>query len=101
MRRFLRAIEKGEEFIRTNKKEAMDIVGQRLKLDREIMDATWDDLQFRLSLDQPIVVALEDEARWAIRNKLTEATKVPNYLDYVHTDALKAVKPGAVTIAGK
>lgn len=99
--RFLRAIEKGEEFIQMNKKEAMDIVGQRLKLDREILDATWDELQFRLSLDQLILVSLEDEARWAIRNKLTDATKVPNYLEYIYTDALKAVKPGAVTIAGK
>ena len=59
------------------------------------------DFQFRLSLDQPILVSLEDEARWAIRNKLTDVTKVPNYLDYIYTDALKAVKPGAVTIAGK
>jgi ABC-type nitrate/sulfonate/bicarbonate transport system substrate-binding protein len=101
LRRFLRAIQKGQEFILKNKKEAMDIVGQRLKLDREILDATWADFQFRLSLDQLLVVALEDEARWAIRNKLTEATKVPNYLDYVHSDALKAVKPDAVTIAGR
>ena len=55
LKRFLRAIEKGEDFILKNKKEAMDIVGQRLKLDREIMDATWDDFHFRLSLDQPIL----------------------------------------------
>ncbi|MHB8111207.1 MAG: ABC transporter substrate-binding protein [Syntrophorhabdaceae bacterium] len=99
--RFLRAIEKGEEFILKNKKEAMGIVGQRLKLDRDTMDATWDDFHFRLSLDQPILVSLEDEARWAIRNKLTDVTETPNYLDYLYTDALKTVKPGAVTIAGK
>jgi len=101
LRRFLRAIEKGEEFILKNKKEAMDIVGQRLKLNKEIMDATWDDFQFSLSLDQSTLVALEDEARWAIRNKLTDAAKVPNYLDYVYTDSLRAVKPGAVTITGR
>jgi NitT/TauT family transport system substrate-binding protein len=99
--RFLRAIEKGEDFILKSKKEAMDIVGQRLKLDREIMNATWDNFEFRLSLDQLIIVDWEDNARWAIRNKLTHATKVPNYLDYIYTDALKSVKPGAVTIAGK
>ena len=99
--RFLRAIEKGEDFILKNKKEAMDIVGQRLKIDQEIMKATWDDLHFKLFRDQPMLVSLEDEARWAIENKLTDATKVPNYLDYIYTDALKAVKPDAVTIAGK
>jgi hypothetical protein len=41
------------------------------------------------------------EARWAIRNRLRDATKVPNYLGYVHIDAMKAVKPEAVLIAGK
>lgn len=101
VKRFLRAIEKGEEFILKDKKTAMQIVRERLKLDREILDATWDDLQFKLILNQSILVALEDEARWAIRNKLTSATKAPNYLDYIYADALKAVKPEAVKIAGK
>jgi ABC-type nitrate/sulfonate/bicarbonate transport system substrate-binding protein len=99
--RFLRAIEKGEDSIRRNKKEAMDIVSQRVRTDREIMHATWDDFQFRLFLDQSMLVSLEDQARWAIANKLTNATQVPNYLDYIYVDALKAVKPGVVTIAGK
>ena len=101
LKRFLRAIERGEEFIRKNDKEAMDIVGQRLKMDRETLNATWSDFQFRLFLDQSMLTSLEDEARWAINNRLTEATKVPNYLDFIHTDALKAVKPEAVTILGK
>jgi NitT/TauT family transport system substrate-binding protein len=101
LKRFLRAIEKGEEFIRKNNKEAMDSVGQRLKMDREVLNATWSDFQFRLFLDQSILTSLEDQARWAINNRLTEATKVPNYLDFIHTDALKAVKPEAVKIVGR
>ncbi len=44
---------------------------------------------------------MEDSARWAIKNKLTDAKKVPNYLDYIYTDALKAVMPEAVRIVGK
>ena len=99
--RFLRAIEKGEDFISKSKKEAMDIVGQRLKIDQDIMKATWDDFHFKLFLDQPMLVSLEDEARWAMENRLTDATKVPNYLDYLYSDALKTVRPDAVTIAGK
>jgi len=49
-------------------------------------------------LDQSLVLALEDEARWAIKNKLTSKTKVPNYLNHIHLDALKSVAPSAVTI---
>jgi ABC-type nitrate/sulfonate/bicarbonate transport system substrate-binding protein len=101
LKRFLRAIKKGEEYIQKNSKEAMDIVTQRLKMEEEILTATWGYFQFKLSLDQPILLSLEDGARWAIRNKLTDATKVPNYLDYIYADALKEVNPSAVTMAGK
>lgn len=101
LKRFLRAIEKGEAFIQKNRNEAMEIVRQRLKIDFETMNATWDDFLFRLFLDQSILISLEGQARWAIRNKLTEATKVPNYLDFIYPEALKAIKPGAVSIAGR
>ena len=101
LKRFLMAIEKAESFIRNNNKEAMDVVMQRLKMDRETLNGTWDNFQFGLFLDQSILTSLEDEARWAIRNKLTEATKVPNYLHYLYTDALKAVNPEAVLIPGR
>lgn len=99
-KRFLRAIEKGEAFILKNKNEAKEIISKRLKIDREVVSATWDDFVFRLFLDQSILVSLEDHARWAIINRLTDVKKAPNYLDYIHTEVLKAVKPEAVNIAG-
>ena len=101
LKRFLRAIEKGEAFIQKNRNEAMEIVRERLKLGVEVVKATWDDFIFRLFLDQSILTSLEDEARWAIINGLTDAEKMPNYLDYIHTEALKAIKPGAVGIVGR
>ncbi|MHB9026060.1 MAG: ABC transporter substrate-binding protein [Armatimonadota bacterium] len=101
LQRFLRAIEKGQQFIRRHRAEAKEIVQRRLQIDRDILDATWDEFQFSLSLDQSILMALEDEARWAMENKLTTATRAPNYLDYLYPDALLVVKPTAVTIAGR
>jgi len=98
LKRFLKAIEKGEEFIQKNKEEAMNIVSQRLKLDKEFVVSIWDDFEFQLILDQAIIITLEDEARWAIDNNLTDATEVPNYLDYIYFDALEEIKPEAVTI---
>jgi len=98
LKRFLKAIEKGEEFIQKNKEEAINIVSQRLKLDKELVVSIWDDFEFQLILDQAIIITLEDEARWAIDNNLTDATEVPNYLDYIYFDALKEIKPEAITI---
>ena len=98
LKRFLKAIEKGEEFIQKNKEEAINIVSQRLKLDKELVVSIWDDFEFQLILDQAIIITLEDEARWAIDNNLTDATEVPNYLNYIYFDALEEIKPEAITI---
>jgi NitT/TauT family transport system substrate-binding protein len=101
LKRFLRAIEKADEFIRNNRNEAMEIVGQKLKMDKEDIAPIWNDLLFKLFMDQSILISLEAQARWAIRNKLTGAATVPNYLNYIYPEALKAVSPEAVYIAGK
>lgn len=100
LRRFLRAIERAQRFIHQHRSESLAILERRLKVSPEILAATWNELHFELSLDESILVSLEDEARWAIEHKLTDAPRAPNYLDYVHADALRAVKPEAVSIPG-
>jgi NitT/TauT family transport system substrate-binding protein len=98
LKKFLRAIEKGEAFIQKNKMESIKIVSERLKTSPDIVTAAWDEYVFQLFLDQAILVCLEDEARWMIDNKLTDKTVIPNYLDYIYIDALDEVKTEAVTI---
>jgi NitT/TauT family transport system substrate-binding protein len=49
-------------------------------------------------LDQTILVSLEDEARWAMKERLTDKKEIPNYLDFIFMDALEQAKPEAVTI---
>ena len=51
---------------------------------------------YRVRLDQNLPITLEDETRWAMKNKLTDQAVMPNYLSYIYVDGLKAVKPGAV-----
>jgi len=62
------------------------------------MDSILPEQEFTIILPQALIVAMEDQARWRIKNKLTEATQVLNYLDYIYFDALEEVKPEAVTI---
>jgi NitT/TauT family transport system substrate-binding protein len=49
-------------------------------------------------LDQALLTLLEDEGRWAIQNRLVEAKKVPNYLNYLHLDGLGKINPNFVTV---
>ena len=96
IRKVIKALVKAEEFASNNRGESIDIIASRLKLDGEDIDKLWDDYNFRLTLSQSLIMTLEDEARWAIKNKLTDATEVPNYLDYIYMDALEDVEPECV-----
>ena len=98
LKKFLRAIDKATMFIKNNKKESQDVVTKRLNLEKEAVALHWDEFVFEISLNQSLLIALEDEARWAIKNNLTSATKIPNYLDYIYIDALEVVKPEVIGI---
>ena len=72
-----------QKFIADRGEEAKLIVSQRLGLDYAQVDALWDEFNFQLGLDEKIILTLENEAKWAIVNGLTDAKEIPNYLDYL------------------
>ena len=55
-------------------------------------DKVWSQNQFSLSLDQSLLLAMQDEAQWLISNNLTNATVVPNFIDYMYVDGLRVSK---------
>ena len=69
--RFLKSLAQAEEYVNTHPAEAKAIVQKRLNLDAGYMDTVWQQNQFSLSLDQSLIMAMEDEARWMIKNNLT------------------------------
>ena len=98
LRRFLHALDKANVFIRANEAQSQAMVAREVKVDQKTVAKFWQEGEFGLFLEQSMLVTLEDQARWAIENNLTEATEVPNYLDYIYIDALEEIKPEAVTI---
>ena len=64
------------------------------------IDKVWSQNQFSLSLDQSLILAMQDEARWLINNNLTNSFSVPNFLNNIYVDGLKSVKPESVNIIG-
>lgn len=89
------------QFIAQYPLQAQTIVAKRLALDEYIVQQLWQDYDFEFSLNQELIVTLEVEARWAIREKLTEQTEVPNYLDIIYLPALEQIKPKAVKVFHK
>lgn len=96
--RILKALLKAEKFVQENRAEAIAIIARSTSVARDDIAAIWDDVDLKVSLDQSLLVSMEDEARWAIRENLADKKEVPNYLDYIYFDALEDVKPESVTI---
>jgi len=96
--RLLKSLAQAEEYAIRNPAEAKAIVQKRLNLDAAYMETVWSQNQFSLLLDQSLILTMEDEARWMIKNNLTPEKNGPNFLDYIYEDGLKAVKPEAVNI---
>ena len=96
--RLLKSLAQAEEYALSHPAEAKKILQKRLGLDAASVQAAWSRNQFTLGLDQSVITAMEDEARWLIRNRLTTETEVPNFADYIYEDGLTAVMPEAVNI---
>ena len=98
LKKVLKAVDRAITVIKQNRNESIAVMTKSLKPGEDLLVSFQDDLVFELSLEHSLLTILEDEARWAIANKFTDKTKVPNYLGYFYLDAMKAVKPKAVSI---
>ena len=74
------------------------MVAKRLHRDDSYVARVWPQFRFCLTLDQRLIVAMKDEARWMINNNLTNERTIPDFADYLYVDGLKAAKPDAVSI---
>jgi NitT/TauT family transport system substrate-binding protein len=99
--RFLRALDRADRFIMDDRKEAYAISGEYMGTDVHLYDREWNDYSFRTLLDESLMLVLEDQARWMVRESIVESGILPNFVDHVYTPGLRAVRPEAVTIAGQ
>jgi NitT/TauT family transport system substrate-binding protein len=96
--RFMKSVLEAEDYIKDHPEEAKGFVKDRFNYESDYMDYSWPKQEFAVILEQAMLIAFEDQARWRIDNNLTDATRVPNYLDYIYLDALEKVKPEAIGI---
>jgi NitT/TauT family transport system substrate-binding protein len=98
VKRVLKSLAWAEEYVVRHPAQAKAILKKRYQHNDAYVARVWPEHQFSLSLDQALVLAMEDEARWMIKNKLTTEKQIPDFMNYIYIDGLKAVKPEAVNV---
>ena len=96
--RFLRAVRKAELFYLNDTQKSIDIIIEKGNLNEQLFELMLPKIEYKLTLEQSLLIAMEDEARWHIENHYTETKAVPNYLDQIYFNALHSVNPDAISI---
>ena len=98
LEKLLRALSRAADLVKTRPGAAREIMAQWLKV--PLTDLAGDRLPVRygLCLNQDLLVAMEDEARWMINNKLTGQTRLPDFLDYFSPAPLAQIAPRAMRL---
>jgi NitT/TauT family transport system substrate-binding protein len=98
IKKVLRALIKAEAFVRQHPEASRRLVAEFIQIDPSLLDEIWGLYQYKVTLNQALLVDLEDQTRWAMKYRFIERTAMPNYLDFIHIDGLQAVDPEAVRI---
>jgi NitT/TauT family transport system substrate-binding protein len=96
--RVLHALLEAEAYIRKHPDESQRITARFLKTDEAVVAKSWNLERFKVDLGMPLLLNLEDSARWAIENGLTERTRVPNFLSLIYMKGLESLKPDGALI---
>ena len=98
IRRVLTALIEANEVIQMNPEAARKTVGEVVKLDDATMAKFFDPEDYVVTLDQAMLLALDDQTRWAMKRGIIKQGPVPNYVQVMKYQSLEAVRPSAVKV---
>lgn len=98
--RFLRSLVEAEDFLANDPERSKAIVKEKLNYDDSYISNIWTKHNHRVTLDQTLIVAMKDEARWLIDNDLTLENQIPDMVSHIYLEGLLSVNPSAVNVIG-
>lgn len=98
-RRLVRATARAVAYMADHEQESIEITARKCNMEPAALARQWDDYEWTTSLNQTLLLALEDEGEWMVaEKKVRGATKLPDYLEFINARALRAERPRDVTI---
>jgi len=98
VRAVVRALLQAETLAATDPVATQTTLGKRFAIAPAAMANLWPDVDLHVSLPQALILALEDEARWATQAGWAPGRELPNFLPMLHLPTLLELKPDEVTV---
>jgi NitT/TauT family transport system substrate-binding protein len=89
----LAALLDADAFIHDNRAETIDILSKVVGVDRNVIESSWANFEFRVALDPALIGILEAHSKWRIAtgNLPQGVTSVPDYRKVIFAEPLKSV----------
>lgn len=97
IRRILKALIAANQSIHAYPGKALVALSNVMKIDDTILEKIFDPDDYIISLDQAMLITLDDQSRWAMRMGMVKQRPMPNYINAMKYQDLNAVSPTAVT----
>ena len=96
----LRGLKQAEQFTQDNPEEAKAIVIKYTKLDKSIIDATWNNFEFKISLTNQLRDIWNREAAWVKETgKVDRNSATPDFNTYIYADVLRKIDADSVELS--
>jgi NitT/TauT family transport system substrate-binding protein len=97
--KILKALDRAVVFMGQNPNEAIEIVAQRIDMEKTELERIWPIYHFGLDLRQSLIETMSAQGKWAVERG-HQTGVVPNMRDVVSTAALRSLKPESVELPG-
>ena len=94
----LEGLKAAQDFIAENPEESKAILIDYTDLEREIVDAIWNNFVFEISINDLFVNFTTAQAEWYISEGTADGP-IPNFRNVLYTDLLNEVDPSQVKLS--
>jgi ABC-type nitrate/sulfonate/bicarbonate transport system substrate-binding protein len=94
----LNALIEAETFAANDADQAKQIIQKKFGYRPDVIDVTWPQHSLHVSLPQTLVFNLEVQANWRLKKNIAPANKMPEFLDFIMTEPLAALRPSSIGI---
>lgn len=98
IQRILKGLIAAKQSIQADPIGARKLVANAINIKDDMLATIFDPEDYMVSLDQAMLLSLDDQTRWAMKRGLVKPGPLPNYLNSVNYQNLEAVSPSAVTL---
>lgn len=98
LERVLRALLQAEDYLKAEPARARDDLARQLGIATPMIDAMLREFEFRVGLNQSLLVSLESQARWSKRSTLVDNRATVDYFERMRPAPLRRIDPRRVTL---